>query len=148
MSEGSRNSSPNAYDILRQYGIALMSPDYPSTLFSHCHCLLTLSFKCSLNHIRIWKGGRVSFWACSREIDVFHTCCLLRLLTPIVMTTSLMSSCLNCQSYQIFLLWSRKMYWVEDAPLLHPKLAYEIFPDSLHQLSLFGTVYTWEEERQ
>ena len=97
---------------------------------SHCNCLPTLSFKYTLNHIRIWKGGVVFFWVSSREIDLFHMCCLLRVLTPTVMTTFLMPPFLMVKASRSFCSSYRKSFWVEGAPLLHPEQGCKICPGS------------------
>ena len=97
---------------------------------SHCHCLSTLSFKYTLTHIRVWKGGVVFFWVSSREIDLFHMCCLQRVLTPTVTTTFLMPPFLIVKTSRSFCSSYRKSFWVEGAPLLHPEQGWKICPGS------------------
>ena len=86
---------------------------------SHCHCLPTLSFKYTLNHIKVWKGRVAFFRVSSRETDLLYMCCLLRVLTPTVMTTFLMPLFLIVKASRSFCCNCRKSFWVEGAPLLH-----------------------------
>ena len=115
-----QGSNPSLQHLGRFYCLSHHgSPDHPSKSHFSLPCLPTLSFKYTLNHIKVWKGSVAFFRVSSRETDLLYMCCLLRVLTPTVMTTFLMPLFLMVKASRYFCCNCRKSFWVEGAPLLH-----------------------------